>query len=80
MNSNDLESVNPLSLQLEITEGGSMDYVLDVLASHNHPAVLVGSSAQRWMGPAGMLTNGCDLLVRDGAISSIASDLVKTGH
>jgi hypothetical protein len=72
--------MDPLSLQLETTEGGSTDHVLDVLASHNHPAVLVGSSAQRWMGSAGMLTNGCDMLIRDSALSSIASYLVKTAH
>ena len=80
MNLSDLNTVDAASLQSETVKEGSMDHVLDVLASHGHPFMLVGSSAQRWMGSRGMLTNGCDMLVRDNALDTIASDLVCTGH
>jgi hypothetical protein len=80
MNSSDPNTMDALFLKSETADEGSMDHILDILASHGHPFVLVGSSAQRWMGSRSMLTNGCDMLVRDSALNSIASDLVCTGH
>jgi hypothetical protein len=57
-----------------------MDHVVDIMASHNHPVVLVGSSAQRWMGSAGGLTRICDLLTKDSALQSIGTALIQSGH
>jgi hypothetical protein len=74
----DIEDLFPS--KREIAHEGSMYHVLEVLASHSHPFMLVGCSAQRWMGSAGMLTNGFDMLVRNNALESIALDLDKTGH
>ena len=59
---------------------GNMDHILEVLASYSHPFILVGSSAQRWMGSAGTMMSGCDMLVLNDEVKSIAADLVKTGH
>ncbi len=59
---------------------GSMDHVLDILATYDHPFVMVGWSAQRWMGSAGMLNTGCDMLIKNTVLESIAADLVKSGH
>jgi hypothetical protein len=57
-----------------------MDHVVDIMASHRHPVVLVGYNAQRWMGSAGCLTPICDLLIKDSAIQSISTALVQSGH
>jgi hypothetical protein len=57
-----------------------MDHVVDIITSHNHPVVLVGSSAQRWMGSAGCLSTVCDLLIKDSALQSISTALVQSGH
>jgi hypothetical protein len=57
-----------------------MDHVVDIMASHNHPVILVGSSAQRWMGSAGGLTRICDLLTKDSALQSIGTALIQSGH
>jgi len=59
---------------------GTMDHIVDIMASHHHPVVLVGSSAQRWMGSAGCLTPICDLLIKDSALQSISTALVQSGH
>lgn len=59
---------------------GSMDHVLEILASYNHPLMLVGCSAQRWMGSAGAMNDSCDLLLRDTALENVASDPVDTGN
>jgi hypothetical protein len=58
----------------------TMNHVVDIITSHNHPVVLVGSSAQRWMGSAGCLTTVCDLLIKDSALQSIGAALVQSGH
>ena len=57
-----------------------MDHIVDVMASHDHPVVLVGSSAQRWMGSAGAMSPICDLLTKDSALRSIGAALIQSGH
>lgn len=57
-----------------------MDHIVDIMASHHHPVVLVGSSAQRWMGSAGCLTLIYELLIKDSALQSISTALVQSGH
>jgi hypothetical protein len=57
-----------------------MDHVVDIMAAHNHPVVLVGSSAQRWMGSAGCLSRICDLLTKESALQSIGTALIQSGH
>jgi hypothetical protein len=58
----------------------TMDHIVDIMASHNHPVVMVGSSAQRWMGSAGALSRICDLLIKDSALQSIGTALIQSGH
>lgn len=58
----------------------TMDHIVDIMASHHHPVVLVGSSAQRWMGSAGCLTLICELLIKDSALQSISTALIQSGH
>jgi hypothetical protein len=59
---------------------GHMDHVFEIMASHNHPVIMVGRSAHRWMGALGFLVTNCDFLIRNSALESIASSLVRTGH
>lgn len=80
MSSDELAVKSPCVLVPEIAFQGTMDHIFEVLASHNHPFILIGCSAQRWMGSAGAMIDSCDLLVRDGALKSVASSLVKTTH
>ncbi|KAL1801748.1 hypothetical protein ACET3X_002090 [Alternaria dauci] len=60
------------------TQQGSLDHVLDVLALHNHPFLLVGCAAQRWMGSNGNMTNVCEIVIRNDVLDTIASDLLAT--
>ncbi|KAH7555232.1 hypothetical protein BM1_06855 [Bipolaris maydis] len=76
---NDMAAKNR-SLPAERNIIGTMDHVLEILAVHSHPLILAGWSAQRWMGSAGLMDTSCDILVRDSALKSVASDLVETGH
>jgi hypothetical protein len=69
-----------LASQSVTSPKGSLDHVLDVLASHHHPFLLVGCAAQRWMGSLGNMTNVCEILIRDSALKAIASDLLATGR
>ncbi|KAG9187287.1 hypothetical protein G6011_05158 [Alternaria panax] len=58
---------------------GSLDRVLDVLASHDHSFLLVRCAAQRWMGSNGTMTDVCEIFIRNDALKIIASDLLATG-
>ena len=60
------------------TEKGSLDHVLDVLASHRHPFLLVGCAAQRWIGSAGTMTDVHEILIRQNTLKAVASDLLAT--
>ncbi|KAF1358126.1 hypothetical protein EJ07DRAFT_157130 [Lizonia empirigonia] len=80
MESKELDIESPFPLQPGTAYQGSMDHVHEILASHSHPLILVGCSAHRWMGSAGPITSSCDLLVRNSALESVASNLVETGH
>lgn len=80
MDSNELNNESPFPIQRGTAHEGSMDHILEILASHSHPLILVGCSAQRWMGSAGTMTSSCDLIVRDSALESIASKIVETGN
>jgi hypothetical protein len=57
-----------------------MDHIVDIMVSHDHPVVLVGSSAQRWMGSAGAMSRICDLLTKDSALQNIGTALIQSGH
>ncbi|KAH6616793.1 hypothetical protein C7974DRAFT_442602 [Boeremia exigua] len=57
-----------------------MDHIVDIMVSHHHPVVLVGSSAQRWMGSAGALSRICDLLIKNSGLQSIGKALIQSGH
>lgn len=59
---------------------GKMDHVLDILESYQHPCIIIGRNAHRWMGSAGMCSSTCDMLVRDYQLQSMAADLIKTGR
>ena len=78
--SEELHNENVIPVPPLATPKGNIEHVLDILAAHDHPFILVGNSAQRWMGSAGLLTIGCDILTRDGLLEIIASDIVSTGH
>jgi hypothetical protein len=80
MESNEPNNEIPLPIQPGTAHQGSMDHVIEILESHGHPLILVGCSAQRWMGSAGTMTSSCDLLARNSALWSVASNLVETGH
>lgn len=67
-------------LQQGIVQEGGFDHVLDVLASYDHPFILLGTAAQRWMGAPGILRNTCDILIRDTSLDNIDAALVSTGH
>ncbi|KAF1828454.1 hypothetical protein BDW02DRAFT_593240 [Decorospora gaudefroyi] len=79
MDRTEAETANPLVLQSVATLKGSLDHVLDVLASHHHPFLLVGCAAQRWMGSLGTMTDICEILIRDNMLNAIGSDLLATG-
>jgi hypothetical protein len=63
-----------------IAPQGSMDHVAEILASHDHPFILVGRSTPRWMGYEGMIDSVCDILIRNSVLVNVASNLVETGH
>lgn len=75
---------SPISLPImdliSTNREGDMDHIIDVMASHGHLCIMVETCAERWMGSRGCLTTGCDLLIRNKAVESIALDLVKTGR
>jgi hypothetical protein len=62
------------------TQEGSLDHVLDVLVSHDRPFLLVGCAAQRWMGSNGTMTDVCEIVIRNDALSAITLDLLATGE
>lgn len=80
MSLNERSSQSSSQIQQSNAQEGSLDHVLSVLAIHNHPFILVGLTAQRWMGSAGNLTNTCDILIRDNSIDRIATSLISTNH
>jgi hypothetical protein len=55
-------------------------HIFDILRTHSHPFILVGAIAHRWMGCAGCVDEGFDMVFRTNQIKEIAVDLVKTGH
>ena len=57
-----------------------MDHIVDIIASHDHPVIVVGTNAQCWMGSNGCLWRICDLLIKDSALQSIGAALVQSGH
>ncbi|KAF2442007.1 hypothetical protein P171DRAFT_327385, partial [Karstenula rhodostoma CBS 690.94] len=59
---------------------GGMDHVLDILRSHQHPCIILGCNAHRWMGSTGMCSRTCDMLIRDYQLESIAAKLVETNR
>jgi hypothetical protein len=71
MESNTVETASQSLLRAVNSPEGTMDHVTEILASHAHSLILVGRSAQRWMGSAGCANN---------ALESITSDLVETGQ
>ncbi|CAE6996187.1 hypothetical protein CFE70_000260 [Pyrenophora teres f. teres 0-1] len=67
-------------IQQPNAQEGDLDHVLSILAIHNHPFILIGLTAQRWMGAAGNLTNTCDILIRDNSLEQIATSLISSSH
>ncbi|KAF2189856.1 hypothetical protein K469DRAFT_723733 [Zopfia rhizophila CBS 207.26] len=61
---------------------GSIDHVFDILTAYDHPFIVVGVSAHRWMGCAAQIISdeGFDMVLRNNELDAIAADLVKTGH
>jgi hypothetical protein len=80
MNCTKAETTKVLASQSVTTQEGSLDHVLDVLISHDHPFLLIGCAAQRWMGSNGTMKNVCEILIRNNDMDTIASDLVATGQ
>jgi hypothetical protein len=73
-----LETTQSLAPQSVAPQEGSLDHILDVLASHDHPFILIGPAAQRWMGSNGTMTDICEVLIKTNAVHTIASDLAAT--
>ncbi|OAL53586.1 hypothetical protein IQ07DRAFT_608935 [Pyrenochaeta sp. DS3sAY3a] len=60
---------------------GILDEICPVFRTYNHPLILVGMVAHRWMGSRGFSDHTTiDVLLRNGQLHSITSDLVRTGH
>lgn len=60
---------------------GIIDEICPVLREHEHPLVLVGLVAHRWMGARGFTEYPViDILLRTAQLQAIMSDLVRTGH
>lgn len=59
---------------------GTIDHVFDVLNKHEHPLVLVGHVAHRWMGCASYVDEGFDLVIRKNQMNSIVAGLIETSH
>jgi hypothetical protein len=60
---------------------GILDEICPVFREHNHPLILVGLVAHRWMGGRGFTGYPViDVLLRNGQLHSITSDIVRTGH
>jgi hypothetical protein len=59
---------------------GTIDHVFDVLNKYEHPFVLVGHVAHRWMGCDSCVDEGFDLVIRKNQMNSIVASLIETGH
>ncbi|KAF2020346.1 hypothetical protein BU24DRAFT_445598 [Aaosphaeria arxii CBS 175.79] len=60
---------------------GILDEICPALRAHDHPLILVGKVAHRWMGARGFTgRNIIDILLRNSQLHSVASDIVRTGH
>lgn len=60
---------------------GILDEICPVLRAYNHPLILVGLVAHCWMGSRGFTEYPViDVLLRNGQVHSITSDMVRTGH
>jgi hypothetical protein len=59
---------------------GSTDHIFDVLKTYQHPFILVGATAHRWMGCAGCAGEGFDIVIRSAQLKSIVTDIIETGH
>lgn len=60
---------------------GILDQICPVLRAYNHPLILVGLVAHRWMGARGFSDHPTiDILLRNDQLHSITSDIVRTGH
>jgi hypothetical protein len=75
-----LKTESPLLNQQHNFQEANLDHVIDILAYYDHPMILVGRAAHRWMGSAGARTSSCDLLIRNNELEKIASSLVETGQ
>ena len=80
MDRNETETTGCIAPKPVASEQGSLDHVLDVLTSHQHPFLLVGCAAQRWMGSAGTMTDVCEILIRHNTLKAVASDLLATSR
>jgi len=78
MDRNETETSGYIAPKPVASEEGSLDHVLDVLASHRQPFLLVGCAAQRWMGSAGTMTDVCEIIIRHNTLKAVASDLLAT--
>lgn len=63
-----------------LTTDGTIDDIFDVLSKYEHPFVLVGVTAHRWMGCKGVPGEGFDILIRNDQLNSIVNDLVATNN
>ncbi|KAI9740075.1 MAG: hypothetical protein M1818_004826 [Claussenomyces sp. TS43310] len=59
---------------------GFADHIFHILKTYEHPFVLVGLLAHRWMGCAGIPEEGFDMVIRAHQLPAIVVDLVKTGR
>ena len=63
-----------------LTTDGNIDHIFDVLSKYEHPFVLLGVTAHRWMGCKGVPDEGFDMLIRNDQLNSIVNDLVATNN
>lgn len=67
-----------MSVMSEVS--GPLDHIFDVLRPYEHPFVLIGLSAHRWMGCSGMVDRAFDMLIRNDQLKAIVADLIRTRH
>jgi hypothetical protein len=57
-----------------------MALVFTILKRFNHPFILVGQAAHRWMGCGGCVDDAIDLLLRDDQLGLIAAAFIHSGY